>query len=273
VDGAYQRGELGGHAAVHLDDPNGAVVIDEELDVEDAVVEAERRHQPLGHAGHRLAVAVGHGAWVLEAQEADRVRVHDRVGDADRCHPAPAHEALECDQVPRQQLLGDHAPERTVLQAAVKRGDGIQLRPGLCQRVAQFVLVVHRICQLRQVPGHRLHEEGERQRLLARPVVAVGVDLGEPRRRLWHGLLLEAPALQLVVAAHERLAAAAGKAQTLGQDAGDVRGRVVRPERAVADRPLGRHLVDETGSVEPRGHRRAEQPQVEPLQDPFVGEV
>ncbi len=62
---------------------------DEELDVEEPAVEPERRHEALGDRRELGLALRWEEARVLEALEAVRARVLDRVRDADGRHPAP----------------------------------------------------------------------------------------------------------------------------------------------------------------------------------------
>ena len=134
MDGLDERRELRRHPPVHLDDRHRAVGTHEELDVEERPVEPERGHQPGGDLGHpRLRVA-GESARVLEPQEADPVRMHDGVGDADRGHPPAAHEPLEGDEHAVEQLLRDERPERAPLERPVVRRDGVDRGARLGER-------------------------------------------------------------------------------------------------------------------------------------------
>src|SRR5438105_3285009 len=58
LDGLDERRELGGDSAVHLDEPRRPVRRNQELDVEEAAVEAERGQEPL-RDGAQLADTLG----------------------------------------------------------------------------------------------------------------------------------------------------------------------------------------------------------------------
>ncbi len=83
VQALDERRELRGEAAVHLDDLRRPLVGDEELDVEERIVEAVGEDEAFGERAEFSLALVGEACRVLEPLEADRSRVHQRVGDPD----------------------------------------------------------------------------------------------------------------------------------------------------------------------------------------------
>ncbi len=94
-----ERRELRGDPPVHLDDLGRPLLRDEELDVEEAALEAERREDPGGDVGELRLSLLGEPRRIVEALEAERSLVLDGVGHADRDHRVPVDVALERDLV------------------------------------------------------------------------------------------------------------------------------------------------------------------------------
>ena len=102
-----ERCELRGDPSVHLDDLGRPRRRDEELDVEEAALEAERRENPGGDVGELRLPLLGESRRIVEALEAERSLVLDGVGHANRDHRASVDVALERHFVAGQELLAD----------------------------------------------------------------------------------------------------------------------------------------------------------------------
>ena len=108
VDLLVEIGELRGHARIDLDDRDhvGLGVV-HHLDIEQAVIEAEPRHQGRGNIGHAPLHVLGQGGGVIEAREGERARKHHRVDDADDGGLSAVNKTFDGHLLAREQPLGD----------------------------------------------------------------------------------------------------------------------------------------------------------------------
>ena len=210
----------------------------------------------------------GRRVGILESQKADVVRMHDRVGDADRRHPPILHPALECDQHPVEQLLRDQGAERppssarsaeVIASISSRRGrrrprTAPRRRPG---RPAGQVAATG-------FTKKGMAAAGRRRDRPARP--------RRTRRDLGNHRGLDAAARELVVAAHERVAPGAGQTGVVGEDRREMPGRVARPKipsAAVRTGPCARR----TCAVKARSDRLSGKAKREPIENPLIGHV
>src|SRR5215510_8778227 len=92
IDLLEQVGELRTEARIYLDDLRRvATLVDEELDVEEAVVEADAAQDAASDLRHRLLRGAAQLRRVVEARETDAVRQADRIDDADARELAAGH--------------------------------------------------------------------------------------------------------------------------------------------------------------------------------------
>ena len=242
LDRLHERPELRGEARVDLDDPGRAFARDEELDVEEAAVEPERRQDTRGDLGE-LGLSLG---WqrgrVLEALEAVRALVLDGVRDADRRHLPVEDVALERDLVALEQLLGQEAAHGVRMETG-QRGD-----PRISRHVGVDLLelldlerIVDTTHALGETADDRLHEE-------RRPERRPAVEQREARRRGRHGRTLQCARSRLELTGDERARRRARQASPFRDQRREQGRAILGADDAVGRQPVA--LLEEPHRVE-----------------------